>query len=276
MDEKYSTLSNNSTSTDNKSLVSNYNFIVQEKISKELLDPVLLEHCEDCPHNKAIPILENEYKKSVVLVESNGILGTHICENNKKLSLKLSDNVIIKIDKEFEYAIVIETGKMVNFRSIKHNHGVEILPLIERVVNEKDKERYETNLKNSSEAKEVFIDLTKTLNLEMKLVDVHLQFDRKKMFFFYTADGRVDFRELAKKLAAHFKTRIELRQIGVRDEAKRIGGVATCGREFCCATFMHNFKRITTDIAIENNISTSISKYTGPCGKLKCCLSFEL
>jgi cell fate regulator YaaT (PSP1 superfamily) len=110
----------------------------------------------------------------------------------------------------------------------------------------------------------------------MKLVDIHFQFDRKKLFFFYTADGRVDFRELAKRLASKFKTRIELRQIGVRDEAKRIGGLATCGREFCCTSFMNNFKRITTDIALENNISTSISKYTGPCGKLKCCLSFEL
>ena len=150
------------------------------------------------------------------------------------------------------------------------------IPVIERIASEQDIERHLKNFEDAHEAKAVFIRLVSELSLEMKLVDIHYQFDRKKLFFFYTADGRVDFRELAKKLASNFKTRIELRQIGVRDEAKRMGGIATCGREYCCTSFMNNFKRITTDIAVENNISTSISKYTGPCGKLKCCLSFEL
>ncbi|MCK5088008.1 MAG: stage 0 sporulation protein, partial [Melioribacteraceae bacterium] len=90
-----------------------------------------------------------------------------------------------------------------------------------------------------------------------------------------TSDGRVDFRELAKDLASEFKTRIELRQIGVRDEAKRIGGLGTCGREYCCSTFINGFKKITTQIACDQNHSQNLSKLSGPCGKLKCCLSFE-
>lgn len=276
MEEKLSTLEHNSTLSDGDSLQTYYNLLVQNKISKELLDAVPINPCERCPQNDQIQLLENKEQKLLILAESNGILGTHFCENNKKIDLKLNDKIIIKIEKEFEWATVIQTGKIVSFMHLKVDRNNHSIPLIDRVANQKDKERFDNNLKNSEEAKNVFLDLTKSLKLEMKLVDIHLQFDRKKMFFFYTADGRVDFRELAKKLASYFKTRIELRQIGVRDEAKRIGGIATCGREYCCSSFMNNFKRITTDIAIENNISTSISKYTGPCGKLKCCLSFEI
>jgi cell fate regulator YaaT (PSP1 superfamily) len=110
----------------------------------------------------------------------------------------------------------------------------------------------------------------------MKLVDVHYQFDKKKLYFFYTTDGRVDFRELAKSLASEFRTRIELRQMGVRDEAKRIGGLGSCGREYCCSSFLNNFKKITTQVANQQNTSSNISKLSGPCGKLKCCLCFEL
>jgi cell fate regulator YaaT (PSP1 superfamily) len=110
----------------------------------------------------------------------------------------------------------------------------------------------------------------------MKLVHIHYQFDRKRLFFFYTSDGRVDFRELAKDLASEFKTRIELRQMGVRDEAKNIGGLGTCGREFCCSSFLNNFKRISTQLANDQNLNTNLSKLSGPCGKLKCCISFEI
>ena len=106
--------------------------------------------------------------------------------------------------------------------------------------------------------------------------NIHYQFDRKRLFFFYTSDGRVDFRELAKELASIFKTRIELRQMGVRDEAKQMGGVGSCGREYCCSSFLSNFKRITTQIAADQNNSSNLSKMSGPCGKLKCCLSYEL
>ena len=109
----------------------------------------------------------------------------------------------------------------------------------------------------------------------MKLVDVHYQFDRKKLYFYYTADGRIDFRQLVKELANEFRTRIELRQIGVRDEAKLIGGVGSCGREYCCTSFISSFKKITTQVAHDQNLTSFLAKHSGPCGKLKCCLSFE-
>ncbi|MCB0749031.1 MAG: hypothetical protein KDC90_16345, partial [Ignavibacteriae bacterium] len=182
----------------------------------------------------------------------------------------------IKTNDEYEFASIIETGKFVNIKRVKLELCNEEMPTIERLVTQKDIDRNLSNTVNSFEARQVFFNFIRELSLDMKLVDIHYQFDRKKLFFFYTSDGRVDFRELAKKLAQTFKTRIELRQMGVRDEAKRLGGIATCGREYCCTSFISNFKRITTDIAEENNVTNTISKYTGPCGKLKCCLSFEI
>ncbi|MBL1211950.1 MAG: hypothetical protein HND52_01220 [Ignavibacteriae bacterium] len=136
--------------------------------------------------------------------------------------------------------------------------------------------KFNSNYEDELNAIPIFRKAVEKYKLSMKLVDIHFQFDRKKLFFYYTSDGRVDFRELAKELASHFKTRIELRQIGVRDEAKRIGGLGTCGREFCCASFLSNFKRITTQIANDQNLSSNMSKLSGPCGKLKCCLSYEV
>ena len=253
----------------------NYDHLVLDKITKELLNHPK-NCCDSCGEN--VPDNPNlkDTEANIVLAQCKGLLGIHFCENPNNLELDIHDNIIIKVNDEYEFATVLETGRIVNFKKDKGENCEEKLPIVDRIASEKDDERNLTNVANSNDAKRVFIELVEKLSLEMKLVDIHFQFDRKKLFFFYTADGRVDFRELAKKLAANFKTRIELRQIGVRDEAKRLGGIATCGREFCCSSFMSNFKRITTDIAVENNISTSISKYTGPCGKLKCCLSFEL
>ncbi|MFZ1290496.1 MAG: regulatory iron-sulfur-containing complex subunit RicT [Melioribacteraceae bacterium] len=253
----------------------NYNNLVHDKITKELIccNSINTE-IEQVENNLNESNGNGEYK--ILIAKSKGLLGIHFCENTSGLSIKLYDDVILKIDEEYEFATIIETGQIVNFKLSKIEHNDSKLPVIDRVVNEKDVERNINNVINCSEARKVFLKYIHELSLDMKLVDIHYQFDRKKLFFFYTSDGRVDFRELAKKLASTFKTRIELRQMGVRDEAKRIGGLATCGREFCCTTFISNFKRITTDIAEENNVANSISKYTGPCGKLKCCLSFEI
>lgn len=261
----------NHTSFLNNELISdNYSNLVQEKITKELLQNN--SHVNEFPKNDNNSSVKHHY----VIAKCKGFLGIHFCENPKNLVLKLNDYIIVKVDKEYEFASVLELGDLANFKKLKQELENEPLPIIERTASEYDIEKHLNNLNNAHDAKNIFIKLVEELSLEMKLVDIHYQFDRKKLFFFYTADGRVDFRELAKKLASAFKTRIELRQIGVRDEAKRLGGIATCGREYCCSSFLNNFKRITTDIAIENNISTSISKYTGPCGKLKCCLSFEV
>jgi len=276
MTEKYRSSKSDSSFLNNDLIDDNYDHLVLDKITKEFVASNLSNCCDSCEENKSDEPVEFNDRRNIIIVKSKGLLGIHFCENPNNLPLKLSDNLIVRIDKEYEFATVIETGQMVSVKRDKLELKDEVIPVIDRIATEKDIERNLNNFANSNEAKFVFLDLIHDLSLEMKLVDIHFQFDRKKLFFFYTADGRIDFRELAKKLAANFKTRIELRQIGVRDEAKRIGGIATCGREYCCAAFMNSFKRITTDIAIENNISTSISKYTGPCGKLKCCLSFEL
>jgi cell fate regulator YaaT (PSP1 superfamily) len=264
---------NQSSFFNNDLITDNYCNLVHDKITKELLNSQSID-------SSVSTVLDdgngNTTRHHYVIAKCKGFLGIHFCENPKNLVLKLNDCIIVKVDKEFEFATVLELGDLANFKKLKQELENETLPIIERTASEYDIEKHLHNLNNAHEAKSIFLKLVEELSLEMKLVDIHYQFDRKKLFFFYTADGRVDFRELAKKLASTFKTRIELRQIGVRDEAKRLGGIATCGREYCCSSFLSNFKRITTDIAIENNISTSISKYTGPCGKLKCCLSFEV
>lgn len=278
MTEKYRPINHQDSSfLSNELIEENYNNLVLEKITKELFDSRNGNSCcESCDDKKPSENNLVQDTRNIILAKCKGLLGIHFCDNTKNLQIKLNENIIIKIENEFEFATVIETGKIVNFKKDKSESENDCFPIIDRIATDKDFDRNVTNIANSHEAKKVFLELISELSLDMKLVDIHFQFDRKKLFFFYTADGRVDFRELAKRLAATFKTRIELRQIGVRDEAKRLGGLATCGREFCCSSFLNNFKRITTDIAVENNISTSISKYTGPCGKLKCCLSFEL
>ncbi|MCG2759848.1 MAG: stage 0 sporulation protein [Candidatus Delongbacteria bacterium] len=115
----------------------------------------------------------------------------------------------------------------------------------------------------------------KSLNLEMKFIDIEYKFDRKKLVFYFTADGRVDFRELVKIFAGEYKTRIELRQIGVRDEAQKIGGIGICGRELCCSQFLTNFVSINVSMARDQNLFVKPEKFSGACGKLQCCLKYE-
>ncbi|MFH1197650.1 MAG: regulatory iron-sulfur-containing complex subunit RicT [bacterium] len=207
-----------------------------------------------------------------------GLLGCHFCELNidKQIELTQDDFVLVQNEDITEVAKIYETGEIVKIRRQKLGLFGEELPIILRKLNDEDFERLERNNCDEMRAFPLFTEKVSKYNLIMKLVSIHFQFDRKKLFFFYTADGRVDFRELAKDLASEFKTRIELRQIGVRDEAKRIGGVGMCGREYCCATFINNFRRIKTQFASEQNLSSNLSKLSGPCGKLKCCLSFEI
>ncbi|MGD8781026.1 MAG: regulatory iron-sulfur-containing complex subunit RicT [Ignavibacteria bacterium] len=217
-------------------------------------------------------------KRNIVEAESKGLLGNHFCLINESLinEIEQRDLIIVKNENDYEIARIVAKGEIVRIKRQKYGLFSEKLPQVIRKVTEEDSEKYRKNLLDEQRSKPIFCRLVCKLNLQMKLVDVHFQFDRKKLYFFYTADGRVDFRELAKSLATEFKTRIELRQIGVRDEAKRISGLGTCGREYCCSSFLGNFKRITTQIANEQNLSSNISKLSGPCGKLKCCLSFEL
>ena len=144
-----------------------------------------------------------------------------------------------------------------------------------RPAEERDIDRAEENKVLEKEARSACVGLIQEKKLDMKLLTVEMLFDRSKMVFFFASEGRVDFRELVRDLARHFHTRIEMRQVGVRDEAKMVGGLGCCGRELCCATWMHEFAPISVRMAKSQNISLNPAKISGICGRLMCCLSFE-
>ncbi|MCX6167883.1 MAG: regulatory iron-sulfur-containing complex subunit RicT [Ignavibacteriales bacterium] len=217
-------------------------------------------------------------KRKIIEINCNGLLNCDYCEINDKCETELfpDDFIIVQLDESLEVAQVKLIGEIVRLKRQSIGFYGENLPLVIRKASVEDLDRVRKNLHDEEKAVKIFRDAINKLNLSMKLVSIHYQFDRKKLFFFYTSESRVDFRELAKGLAAEFKTRIELRQIGVRDEAKKLGGMGTCGREFCCISFLAGFRRITTHLANEQNLLSSMGKLSGPCGKLKCCLSFEV
>lgn len=217
-----------------------------------------------------------EDQRNILEAQSDGVLDRHYCQLQGASELKAGDLIIVSLEDSKEISRVLSTGEMVKRKRSGQCLCGESLPLVLRKATDADLEIYGKNLRDEADAKLVFREKVRKYGLEMKLIGVHFQFDRKKLFFFYTSDGRVDFRELAKDLASVFRTRIELRQVGVRDEAKKVGGLGSCGREFCCASFLNNFKRITTQLASDQNLTTNMSKLSGPCGKLKCCLSYEV
>ena len=149
------------------------------------------------------------------------------------------------------------------------------LKKIIRIANYKDIKHHDENKKKEKEAFKICEEKIKKLKLDMHLTEVQYSFNNSKLLFCFTADGRIDFRELVKELAAIFKTRIELRQIGVRDEVRRIGGNGVCGRELCCCSFLNNFETVSIKMAKEQNMSLNPSKISGNCGRLMCCLKYE-
>lgn len=180
-----------------------------------------------------------------------------------------------------DYVIVetargIEFGKAVTDKKQVSEHDV-VLPLkkIVRIANLDDKQNVEENKKAAKEAYEICSKKIAEHQLDMKLVDVEYTFDRNKVIFYFTADGRIDFRELVKDLASIFRTRIELRQIGVRDEAKMLGGIGPCGRMLCCSTFLGDFEPVSIKMAKDQNLSLNPTKISGLCGRLMCCLKYE-
>jgi cell fate regulator YaaT (PSP1 superfamily) len=180
-----------------------------------------------------------------------------------------------------DYVIVetargIEFGKAVTDKKQVSEHDV-VLPLkkIVRIANQNDKQNVEENKKAAEEAHAICLKKISEHQLDMKLVDVEYTFDRNKVIFYFTADGRIDFRELVKDLASIFRTRIELRQIGVRDEAKMLGGIGPCGRMLCCSTFLGDFEPVSIKMAKDQNLSLNPTKISGLCGRLMCCLKYE-
>ena len=178
--------------------------------------------------------------------------------------------VIVETSMGMEYGEVV-----ISNRQLPQEKIVAPLKKIIRIATPKDAKQNEENKKQEKEAFKVCEKKIVEHNLNMKLMDVEFKFDKSKILFFFTADGRIDFRDLVKDLATIYKTRIELRQIGVRDEIKRLGGNGICGRELCCCSFLGNFETVSIKMAKDQKISLNPSKIAGNCGRLMCCLQYE-
>ncbi len=187
-----------------------------------------------------------------------------------KLKINQGDRVIVETARGVEYGFVAQGNKFVDSTKI-------VLPLRPtlRIATKDDTERYESNKKLEKEAFNICKQKIAEHGLDMKLVEAEYTFDNSKLLFYFSAEVRVDFRELVKDLASVFRTRIELRQIGIRDEAKMLGGLGVCGRPFCCASFLSDFVQVSIKMAKEQNLSLNSSKISGTCGRLMCCLRYE-
>ena len=188
----------------------------------------------------------------------------------KKLPIKKGDHVIVETARGIEYGSVVADA-----REVTDDHVVQPLKPVIRIANADDNARAQRNKEKEKEAFRICLEKIRKHKLEMKLIDTEYTFDNNKVLFYFTADGRIDFRELVKDLASVFKTRIELRQIGVRDETKVVGGVGICGRELCCHTFLSEFAPVSIKMAKEQNLSLNPTKISGVCGRLMCCLKNE-
>lgn len=190
--------------------------------------------------------------------------------NPKDLELSVGDKVIVETSRGVEFGEVV-----IGPKEVRDEDVISPLKDVIRKADEEDEKVVEENRARAKEAANIAEKKIEEHGLEMKLVDVEYTFDRSKLIFYFTADGRVDFRELVKDLAAIFRTRIELRQIGVRDEAKMIGGLGPCGRIVCCHSFLGEFDPVSIKMAKQQNLSLNPGKISGLCGRLMCCLRFE-
>ena len=190
--------------------------------------------------------------------------------NPKNLKVKKGDKVIVETAQGEEYGEVVIPNRYVEDEKI-----IQPLKKVLRIANYKDHKHHEECGELEKEAFKICEQKIKEHKLDMCLTDVEFKFDNSKILFYFTADGRIDFRELVKDLASIYKTRIELRQIGVRDEVKRIGGIGVCGRDLCCCTFLSDFEAVSIKMAKEQNVSLNPSKISGNCGRLMCCLKYE-
>lgn len=226
--------------------------------------------------NETNPIVENtdtyESESSEVM-----IIGVRYKEAGKEYFFDPDIYELTKGD-----FVIVDTSRGVEFGTVSRGNSYidrsEIsapLRKVLRIATEEDIARHKEAEEKKQFAFDVGLEKIRNHNLEMKLIDVEYTFDNTKLLFFFTADGRVDFRELVKDLASVFKIRIEMRQIGVRDEAKLMGGLGVCGRAFCCNTFLSDFGQVSIKMAKEQNLSLNSSKISGTCGRLMCCLKYE-
>ena len=187
-----------------------------------------------------------------------------------QFEVKRGDHVIVETARGVEYGTVVCDPK-----EVEEDKVIQPLKPVLRVATEKDDEQEKSNKIKEREAFKICLEKIKKHELDMKLIDAEYTFDNNKVLFYFTADGRIDFRELVKDLAAVFKTRIELRQIGVRDETKILGGIGSCGRPLCCHTHLSEFVPVSIKMAKEQNLSLNPTKISGVCGRLMCCLKHE-
>lgn len=186
------------------------------------------------------------------------------------LEIKQGDAVIVETARGIEFGEAV-----IGIKEVAEEDIVSPLKKVLRIADDEDKAKDEENKAKEKDAFNICLEKIGEHGLPMKLIDVEYTFDNSKIIFYFVADGRIDFRELVKDLAAIFRTRIELRQIGVRDESKMIGGLGPCGRSLCCSTFLGDFEPVSIKMAKEQNLSLNPTKISGVCGRLMCCLNYE-
>ena len=186
------------------------------------------------------------------------------------LDIKIGDNVIVETARGIEYGYVV-----LGNREVTDDKIIQPLKQVIRMATDEDRVIEAKNKEREKEAFKICLEKIRKRGLEMKLIDAEYTFDNNKVLFYFTADGRIDFRELVKDLAAVFKTRIELRQVGVRDETKILGGIGICGRALCCHSYLSEFIPVSIKMAKEQNLSLNPTKISGVCGRLMCCLKNE-
>ena len=214
--------------------------------------------------------------RRVIEVQYKGSRREFVSLPDHDVVVRVRDLVLVESERGVDAASVTMTGSLVHAKRKAKHLGGEPLPVLHRVATPEDHERYDRNRASEWEAMSVCRTRIESFGLPMNLVDAEWQFDHHRITFFFTAEGRVDFRDLVRDLAAIFRTRIELRQISVRDQARRIGGLGICGRELCCSTHLGRYEHITLDHARQQMLQVNPAKLSGQCGRLKCCLLYEL
>jgi len=230
------------------------------KVETDFSDPAVFAKNEDA---------DSDTKYLVVGIRFRPLGKTYSFDPGE-LVLSLGDQVIVETSQGTEFGTVANTAKYVPEKDL-------VLPLkkILRKADANDIKRHAENRELELKGRRVFLEKTAEHKLDMALSDVECSFDRSKIIFYFTSEGRVDFREFVKDVASIFRTRIELRQIGVRDEAKQLGGLGICGRPLCCSSFLDDFQQVSIKMAKEQNLSLNPTKISGTCGRLMCCLRYE-
>ncbi len=256
-----------------------------EKLNKEFVAGIEAEGveieeaklpCESCFKKPFDPELAKiEHTLNLVEVEFKNLRKDFFI-NESNLDLKVGDYVLVEAIRGIDLGRVNLVGEKVYHKRQFLGIVGQLMRKVIRLANEEDLKRLRGNREDEVKAYHIFRQRVKSFNLDMKLIDVEYQFDRNRLIFYFTADGRVDFRSFVRDLAKIFKTRIELWQIGVRDATRKMGGVGSCGRALCCSTWLEKFNKVTLIHAKFQNLPLNPFKLSGQCGRLKCCLLFEM